>query len=176
MKRIIVASKNPVKINTTQQGFLKMFPEELFQIEGVNVESGVPAQPMSEEETLRGAYTRVENAHKFVPDADFWVGLEGGLEEKNGEMEAFAWIVIKSKSGLVGKGRTGSFFLPKEIIRLIKAGYELGAADDMLFKRENSKQSNGSVGILTGDVITRTTYYEPAVVLALIPFKNPGLY
>jgi non-canonical (house-cleaning) NTP pyrophosphatase len=34
----------------------------------------------------------------------------------------------------------------------------------------------GAVGILTGDVLTRTTYYEPAIILALIPFKNPELY
>ena len=176
MKKIIVASKNPVKINTTQEGFLKMFPEELFEIKGISAESGVSDQPMSEEETLKGATTRAENASLTETNADYWVGIEGGLEEINGEMEAFAWIVVKSKEGIFGKGRTGSFFLPKQVVKLIKQGYELGTADDMVFKRENSKQSNGAVGILTGDVLTRTTYYEPAVILALIPFKNPTLY
>ena len=176
MKKIVVASKNPVKINTALAGFTKMFPDELFDVEGVSVPSNVSDQPLSEEETLKGAINRVENAYKEIPDADYWIGIEGGLEEINGDFEAFAWIVVRDRSDKLGKGRTGSFFLPKAVSDLVKQGFELGTADDMVFKKENSKQSNGAVGILTNDVLTRTTYYEPAVILALIPFKNPSLY
>lgn len=176
MKKIIVASKNPVKINTTHDGFARMFPEELFEVEGISAESGVSEQPLSEEETLRGAINRVEHISKSISDADYWVGIEGGVKEVSEDMEAFAWIVVKDKKGVIGKGRTGSFILPKKVTELIKQGYELGTADDLVFKRENSKQANGAVGILTGDVLTRATYYEPAVILALIPFKNPTLY
>jgi non-canonical (house-cleaning) NTP pyrophosphatase len=32
------------------------------------------------------------------------------------------------------------------------------------------------VGILTDNAIDRQKLYEPAVVMALIPFKNPDLY
>ena len=74
------------------------------------------------------------------------------------------------------KARTGTFFLPNELVKLIKDGKELGEADDIVFKRSNSKQENGAVGILTGDVIDRTKYYTEAVVLSLIPFKNIDLY
>lgn len=176
MKKIVVASTNPVKINTAEIGFAKMFPEDLFKIEGVSAPSGVPDQPMSEEETLEGAINRANNVSKLAPNADYWVGIEGGLEERNGGMEAFAWIVVKSKTGKIGKGRTGAFFLPKKIVQLIKQGKELGEADDIVFEMKNSKQANGAVGILTGDVLTRTSFYEPAVILALIPFKNPKLY
>lgn len=131
---------------------------------------------MSEKETLLGAKNRALNARQAKPEADFWVGIEGGLEEVNGELEAFAWIVVVSREGKIGKGRTGSFFLPHKVAELIRQGKELGEADDIVFGRTNSKQSNGAVGILTGDVITRTTYYEPAVIMALIPFKNLELY
>jgi inosine/xanthosine triphosphatase len=176
VKRIVVASNNPVKINTTKSGFLKMFPDLAFSIEGVSVESGVSAQPMTEKETLEGALNRASNAQVLVPDADYWVGIEGGLEKVAEEMETFAWIVVKSRDGKIGKGRTGSFFLPKKVRKLIEKGKELGEADDIVFGMTNSKQANGSVGILTGDVLTRTTFYEPAVILALIPFKNQDLY
>lgn len=176
MWKVIVASKNPVKINTTHEGFIKMFPDQLLEIEGVSAESGVPDQPLSEEETLTGAINRADNASKSTPDADFWVGIEGGLEEVDGHLEAFAWIVVKSKDGKYGKGRTGSFFLPDKVAELIRDGMELGDADDVVFKKSNSKQSNGAVGILTNDALTRTTFYEPAVILSLIPFKNPDLY
>jgi hypothetical protein len=49
-------------------------------------------------------------------------------------------------------------------------------ADDIVFKRSNSKQSNGAVGLLTGDRITRASYYVHACHLALIPFVNRALY
>jgi non-canonical (house-cleaning) NTP pyrophosphatase len=59
---------------------------------------------------------------------------------------------------------------------LIQQGKELGEADDIVFNQSNSKQANGSIGILTGDVIDRTALYAHAVILALVPFKNPELY
>lgn len=176
MTKIIIASKNPVKIDSTREGFAKMFKDEIFEIEGLSVDSGVSDQPMGEEETLIGAKNRINKVFSLSPKADYWVGIEGGSKVVDGGMETFAWIVIKSKNGIVSQGRTASFYLPKEIVALVKTGVELGVADDMVFKRSNSKQSNGAVGILTGDVLTRADYYETAVILALIPFKNPGLY
>lgn len=176
MKRVIVASTNPVKIKAAEKGFLRMFAGEDFKIEGMSAKSEVPDQPMSNEETLQGAINRVNNVEKLAPIADFWVGIEGGLQEVGMEMEAFAWVVIKSKKGKMGKGKTGSFFLPKKLTDLVKSGMELGLADDMVFGKVNSKQANGTVGNLTGDVITRITYYETAVILALIPFMNIELY
>jgi len=113
---------------------------------------------------------------KLTPRADFFVGIEGGIEEKNFEMEAFAWIVIKTKENEFGKGKTGTFFLPPQVAELIKQGKELGDADDMVFGKTNSKQENGAVGILTDNVIDRTKYYVDAIIFALIPFKNKALY
>ena len=176
IKEVVVASTNPVKINTTEIGFAKMFPRIVFKVRGVSIKSNILDQPMSEEETLTGAINRANNVSMIEPHADYWVGIEGGLEKVGEEMESFAWIVVKSKDGKFGKGRTGSFFLPKEVIKLINEGKELGEADDIIFGLTNSKQANGAVGILTGNVLTRTAFYEPAVILALIPFKNPKLY
>lgn len=174
--KIIVASTNPVKINAATEGFKQFFLDEELSVEGVSVSSDVSDQPLSEEETLKGAVNRANNAEKAVPNADYWIGLEGGLEEKDGEMDCFAWIVIKDKTGKLGKGRTGSFFLPEKISALVKKGKELGEADDIVFGQKNSKQGNGTVGNLTKNVITRTSYYVPAVVFALVPFINKDLY
>lgn len=175
-KEIVVASTNPVKIKTAEIGFARMFPGMVFNVRGISARSDVSDQPMGEEETLTGAINRANNVSVIEPQADYWVGIEGGLKKVGEEMEVFAWIVVKSKDGKFGKGKTGSFFLPKEITKLIDEGKELGEADDIVFGLKNSKQANGAVGILTGDVLTRTTLYESAVILALIPFKNPKLY
>ena len=174
--KIVIASKNPVKINATLNGFKKMFPEATFEVEGISVSLDVSEQPRSDTETFTGALNRVNSASGEIRQSDFWVGIEGGIEEKGSDMEAFAWVVIKSKENKYGKGRTGTFFLPSKVAELIKQGKELGEADDLVFGRNNSKQENGAVGILTGDVLDRTKYYTEAVVLALIPFKNEELY
>lgn len=175
MKKVIVASKNPVKINATKMGFEKIFPQETFEYMGVSVPSGVPDQPMNNVETLEGAKNRATNAQKEMPEADFWVGLEAGIEKQDGEMDAFAWCVVLSKEKM-GKSRTANFFLPKKIVELVDSGIELGHADDIVFQTSNSKHSSGAVGLLTGGTLNRTPYYAEAVILALIPFKNPELY
>lgn len=176
MKKIVIASKNPVKINATLTAFQAMFPEETFSIQGISVPSGVSDQPKSGSETLEGSLNRVNNAYKAEKGADFYVGIEGGIEEKDGDMEVLAWVVIKSHDQNIGKGRTGTFFLPPKIVELIHEGKELGEADDIVFGQNNSKQRNGSVGILTNDVMDRTEYYRDAVILAIIPFRNRELY
>jgi inosine/xanthosine triphosphatase len=114
LQKVIIASKNPVKINAVQLGFEKVFPDQKFEFLGVSVPSGVPDQPLSNEETLRGAINRVNNAQTEITDANYYVGLEGGLEKiSKTEMEAFAWIVIKSKDKLEKLELVLSFYLKK---------------------------------------------------------------
>ena len=174
-KTIAVASTNPVKVQATLHGFERMFPGLSFEVKTVSVPSGVSDQPASDRETLQGALNRANNAAIKIPDAHYWVGIEGGVAEHQGEMAAFAWVVIQS-NGMVGKSRTGMFFLPNQIASLIRQGKELGEADDVVFSLSNSKQANGAIGILTGDVIDRQQLYQHAIILALVPFKNKKLY
>lgn len=143
---------------------------------GVSVPSGVAAQPMGNDETRRGAHNRAANALATEPEAAYGIGIEGGCTfESSGALQVFAWVAIHAADGTRGESRTAAFYLPSEVAQWLAQGVELGEADDRVFSRENSKQANGSVGLLTDDRITRTSYYTPAVVLALIPFMNPGL-
>jgi inosine/xanthosine triphosphatase len=173
--KVIVASKNPTKIEAAKEGFRKVFPETNLEFKGISVLSGVPDQPFGSDETYKGALNRAENARKAEPSADYWVGLEGGNIRHDYAMEAMAWIVILSKNQL-GKARTAGFFLPKKVVELINEGYELGHADEIVFGIMNSKQKMGSSGLLTNNVIDRMELYIPAVVFALIPFNKPDLY
>ena len=176
MKTIIVASTNPVKIAGALKAFQAMFPEEVFEIVGVSVASEVNHQPMGNAETLQGAINRIENAIHEKPDADFWASFEAGIENTNEAMISFTWATVRSANGMTGKGRSGTFFLPNQITDLIRHGMELGDAVDRVFRKKNSKQENGAVGLLTGNTIDRTKLYIDAMILALIPFRNPELY
>lgn len=174
MKTVIIASQNPVKIEAVKIAFEKMFKEEQFEFIGESVPSGVNDQPMSDAETLQGATNRANNAQTKFPDADFLVGLEGGLEKIDNDLGSVAWVVIKTKDK-IGKARALTFILPKEITKLINEGKEMSEASNIVFGVNNS-QNNGAVGTLTNDIMTRTIDYTETTVLALIPFKNPNLY
>ncbi|OEK07130.1 inosine/xanthosine triphosphatase [Roseivirga misakiensis] len=173
--KVIVGSKNPVKLKCTQDAFQQVFPDNKITVEGAAVPSDVSDQPMTDEETWIGAKNRSHHARNSYPESDYWVGIEGGITDSPQKMEAFAWVYILSRDAN-GDARTSAFQLPPKIQELVRQGIELGEADDIVFNRSNSKQSNGAVGILTKDLINRADYYQPAVVLALIPFINPDLY
>jgi len=175
LKFIILASQNPVKADAVRRGFQRVHANEEFNIQSIQVQSGVSDQPMSDQATLDGAITRAKHARMANPEANFWIGIEGGCDYLDREMVAFAWVVILDEARQ-GSARTALFRLPQEIKALVEGGMELGDADDLVFSRRNSKQKSGAVGILTRNVVTRTTLYEQAVVLALIPFINPELY
>lgn len=172
MKKVIIASKNPVKINATKKAFESVFNDR-FEFEGFSADSLVSDQPMNNIETLTGAMNRLENIQHLK--ADYFVSIEGGVDLLDDNYEVFAWIIISDKKK-TGKAKTATFPLPLKISKLIKEGYELGDADDMVFKRSNSKQKNGAVGILSNNLINRTDYYVHAIILALIPFTNSKLY
>ncbi len=175
MKKIVVASLNPVKAKAVLNGFQRTFPGEAFEVEALSVHSGVVDQPMSDQAARGGAVARANNARDAAPDSHYWVGVEGGCDYLEKVMVAFAWIVVVAE-GMQGSARTALFQLPQKVQALVESGLELGEADDLVFGRENSKQKSGAVGLLTGNVVTRTSLYEQAVILALIPFKNPTLY
>eukprot|EP00727_Mastigamoeba_balamuthi_P014845 m51a1_g9987 inositol-phosphate phosphatase, putative (183) ;mRNA; r:30708-31256 len=173
--RVVVASKNRAKIEAVRAGFQQAFPAEAASavFTGVGAASGVSAQPMSSAETLLGALNRVCSARASVPDADYWVALEGGLD---GDF-CFAWAAVEGagRPGERGTARTASFPLPREVTRRVAGGEELGPACDAVFGAlTETREGPGAIGLLTQGAITRAQLYSPAVVMALIPFTNPS--
>lgn len=169
-----VGSENPVKINCVLQAAIQFWPAA--RVVGVGTDSGVSAQPQSDQEMLLGARNRAEQALAKMPEADFGVGLEGGTLDTAEGMWAYAWIVIADRAGKLGLGQTGRFLLPEPVAQLVRDGMELGEADDRFFGRANSKQQEGAIGILSDGRITRLTLYQPAVTFACLPFVHPEYY
>ena len=82
MKKIVIASHNPVKIEAVQAGFSRMFPGEDYGVESISVDSGVGHQPLSEQLAREGAENRARQARLAIPEGDFWVGVEGDANYK----------------------------------------------------------------------------------------------
>ena len=174
--RLVVSSTNPVKLRAVETGVRDAFPDSDVTIASVAVDSGVSDQPSSDTETRIGAENRARAARDAEPDADYWFGVEGGVEDSPQGMLTFAWIVVVDRAGRVGRARSAAFVLPEAVAGKVRAGMELGHADDEVFGRTDSKRRDGAIGLLTGGALDRAGLYAPAVTAAMIPYLNPELY
>jgi inosine/xanthosine triphosphatase len=166
-----------LKVKAVESALKQCFPSTTFALQPVHAASGVPDQPIGCEQTLQGAINRVRNASMLHTDSSLTVAIEGGVEWLGPELHCFAWAAVQSNAtGAISKARSATFMLPDKIVKLVQQGMELGEADDRVFGRTNSGQGSGTVGKLSGGLITRAAYYEHAVVLALLPFMNQELY
>jgi inosine/xanthosine triphosphatase len=170
--KVIVTSHNPVKIGAVREAFLSRFPMDEIQLIPVDVKSGVPDQPMSDQVTRQGARNRVNTAKRKHPGADYWVGLEGGLDYFDGQLMAFAWMVIAGSEDRISETRSATLPLPPRVQELVIGGLELGEANDLIFSTMNSKQGGGAYGLLTDGLMTRESVYTQTLILALIPFVH----
>ncbi|EGQ9598977.1 inosine/xanthosine triphosphatase [Vibrio parahaemolyticus] len=167
-QKVVIASLNPAKINAVKSAFQSAFPQQAFEFVGISVPSEVADQPMTNKETHRGAVNRVKNAKVEMPTADFYVGLEAGIEGN----VTFAWMVIESDTHR-GESRSASLMLPPEVLAQLADANELGDVMDKVFGTENIKQKGGAISLLTQNQLTRSSVYHQALILALIPFTNP---
>ncbi len=168
MYQVIAATINPAKIRAISQAFNDVFGAGSCHIHGVEVDSGVAAQPLSDAETRTGARQRVANARQAVPEADFWVAIEAGIE---GDC-AFAWMVVENADQR-GESRSASFTLPPVVLAGLRAGRELGDEMARLTGVENIKHKGGAIGAFTQGLLTRSSVYHQALILALCPFTHP---
>lgn len=167
MYHVVAATTNPAKIKAIALAFEDIFGTGSFRIEGVDVDSGVPNQPIGSSETRTGARHRVISARQVRPEADFWVGIEAGIEDNM----TFAWMVIENMHQR-GESRSASLMLPEIILQEINQGSELGDQMEKLTGIAEVKRKGGAIGIFTAGKLSRTSVYHQALVLALAPFHN----
>jgi inosine/xanthosine triphosphatase len=165
-----VASLNPTKIEAARRGYTLLFGPPT-SLRGLSVDSGVAAQPIGDDETYRGAAQRAEAARSLAGLEDLVIAIEGGVEEGPIHLMGFAWVVV-DVAGAKSAARSAAFPLPEAVAQLVRGGMELGAADDFVFGRTNSKHQDGAIGILSGGAIDRIGLYAPAVAMALLPWKE----
>ncbi|WP_199609715.1 inosine/xanthosine triphosphatase [Flocculibacter collagenilyticus] len=171
---IVVGSRNPVKINATQQAFSDHFPECDIICKGIDAPSGVAAQPMTEAETLLGAQNRVAFCQANAA-ADYYVAIEGGVEHFSYGVAAFAFVVITNHQQS-SVGRSSNLPLPQTVYHQLDTGIELGSVMDKLFNTNNIKQKGGAMALLTNNRETRQSTYTQALTLAMAPFLHRQLF
>lgn len=173
--KIAVGSTNPVKVNATKKAFQKVWPKKKWEVVGLDINSKVSSQPMSDTESITGATNRAKGVLEQAK-ADFGVGIEGGLTKINGEWFDTAWMVIIDKKGKKGIGASISMPTPPTFMKKVHKGMEIGHIDDEVFKKKNSKHQQGHYGLMTKGLITREDGYIHGVISALTMFMHPSLF
>ena len=142
--RVSVGSLNPAKISAVQSVFEKVWPG--VEVVSAAVPSGISEMPVGDEITLSGARNRAKAAREQL-DADFGVGLEGGVHLDSAGLLLMGWVVIVDRNGREGVGGAARLPLPEDIAKEVLAGRELGPLMDDILGEENIKQKGGAVGL-----------------------------
>ncbi len=172
---IAVGSLNPVKIKAVEAAFVEFFDTEKIVCEGISVPSGVSDQPLSHDETVKGASQRARLA-LTSGDFDCGVGLEGGIFQVGDRWFNTAWVAI-AHGDFIALGQAPAIELPHEVVSMIqKESLELGDAADRLFAQHNIKQKQGLYGELTKGLITRQDMSRAALISALAAVDNSQIY
>jgi inosine/xanthosine triphosphatase len=174
-KIVTVGSVNPVKISAATKAFTTVWPNIIWQVSGIEIASGVSSQPMSDDESIKGARNRALGAQQKT-EADYGVGIEGGIQPIGDLWFDCGWMVVVNRSGIEGIGSTARIITPPKMISLIKQGKELGYVVDELFNTVNAKHNDGHFGLMTNQAITRTSGYRDGVIMALVRFLHPELW
>ncbi len=181
LRRVRVGSTNPPKLEGVRQA-LAAYLEELETIP-VDVESGVPDQPIGYPQIQEGARNRARAAQESGP-CDLAVGYEDGLVEIPGAgwwNVGCAAVVDGERSGL---GFSSGFAYPPACVApAVEQREPIGGVFDRFWRahrtepdRDPSALSVGNVGKLTAGALPRAEYTRHAVLCALVSWLHPDLY
>ena len=185
---VAVGSTRRPKLNAVWEA-LSVFgpaldPNVLFDVVGVDVESGVSHTPASRRELMRGARQRAEALEKLALERSepwrYFVGLEGGLDvvEEGASRRVFLESWAYASDGKRGYfGRSGGIEIPQPLAsEVLEKGAELSAAIDQFAGAAGIRDAQGAWGVLSSNLITRQDAFRVAVVSAFAPFYNAKMY
>ena len=91
-------------------------------------------------------------------------------------MTCFARVYVLGRDGVTGLGADSRILLAAGSGGAgARRAWSSATRMMIVFGRDNSKQANGAIGLLTDDLVDREAYYTHAMIMALVPFKNRAL-
>ncbi|KOS64716.1 DUF84 family protein [Lysinibacillus agricola] len=159
---IAIGTTNKAKTEAVEVIVRKYFDEPNFTY--VKATSQVSEQPMTHEETLKGAINRSKNAMNET-GAQLSFGLEGGVTEMDGVMYVCNWGALTVSNGTTFTAAGAQIILPEEIAQEIRAGKELGPVMEQYTQLRDIRQGAGAVGIFTQGLVSRQMMFEHIVSL-----------
>jgi inosine/xanthosine triphosphatase len=163
-----------IALGTTSRGKKRFLEKALnkkykdFVVIPVKVDSGVSEQPLTRNETVKGATNRAKSSYKNIKDADWAFGMEGGMQEVNSHYYYFpAVCLFDGKDSYYGL--SDSVPLPKEVSDLVKKGGFVGhTIRDYLKKHPDDK----SFYKLIKPIIDRDRFFKKSIANVLAIYEN----
>ncbi len=172
--KIAVGSRNQAKVEAVKE-ILQDYPHlRDAEVEAKEVSSDAPDQPLSLEDTMRGAMNRAKSAFE---DCDLSIGLESGLMQvsmsKTGYMDVCVCAIYDGKEFHFGFSSAWEF-PQKEVTEMMVSGLNMEQAINRFGMTNNPKigSAEGAIGILTKGRLTRKEYTKQALRTALIHLEE----
>ncbi len=168
-----------INLGSTNANKLQALKETLQEYErfknaeviGIKVESNVSDQPVTLEETVRGAINRAKNAYN---NCDYSVGLESGLMAvpytKTGYMDMTVCAIYDGKDIHLGMSPAWEFPDKRMTDAILNEGLTMSEVGNKFGLTDNPKigDAEGVIGILTHGHLDRKAYAQPAIHMALL--------
>ena len=180
MPTLAVGTTNPGKVLAVKTAVAQYERLSHFAIEPFKAASGVPDQPATLEETMRGAKNRARAAREACRRAGdvIGIGLESGLfEDPDGRLyDLTACCFDDGEHSHVGY--SCAWALPDACTRRIKdEGMDMSQAANASGLCNDPKigDKGGLISVLTGGRLTRPEYTIQSIQMALLSMES-GLY
>ena len=160
MLKFAVTSANSVKVSAVETALKKILKENIaFSVHGFASKSDISEQPMSLEETKRGAINRIINCE--ASDIDYYISVESGAEREFDNVYEFTFAAVSDKhKNKFGFGLSSKFAIPDNIANQLMAGEKsLG---------QILPHPTGLIGYSTNELMKRFDLINEAVTTALI--------
>ena len=171
--KIAVGSTNPAKLKAAKLAIKKIFPEA--EVKAVNVKSGVSDQPKSDEESIKGAINRAKRALKKA-DADFGLGMEGGMHKIGSNHFESGWIAVIDKEGKIGLGSSARWQVSRKISKPLFKGKELAEVINEMTGRDDVHKKEGIMGLISNGHLPRHKTYSHGIIFAFAPFISDEIF
>lgn len=174
MKKIVITSKNTTKLNVAKKALAAVLPNEQFDfvVLGLEKEGG---EPIGKSQIIGQIHDALTNARKDVPDAHFYICMEGGMEDDGNEMNETAYAVAESSTDRRATSSCSSFLVPNEVAKSVRSGKGFAESVNDFFKTNDTK-AKGFMNILTGGVLNKEDHYLQPVIIALSTLLHEDWY
>ena len=176
---MIVGSTNPCKVNAVIES-LQKYPKLVKDVKGCKVDTGVDEQPMTLEETIKGAKNRAEAVFKsnHIKGRILCVGIESGVFQAADRF--FDVCVCSTYDGIRHSiGFSSSFEIPPGVAKFLGAPHNMSLAEacnsGQITTNSNIGQAEGCIGVVSRGNVTRTDYTVQAVLTSFMA-ADPGWY
>nr|WP_026104982.1 DUF84 family protein [Halalkalibacterium ligniniphilum] len=157
---LAVGSKNRAKVYAVQEILIR----EPIKVVSLDVPSEVAKQPLSDEETLKGAINRAK-ACLDSKEISLGIGLEGGVCETDYGLMLCNWGALVNRKGNVWVASGAKIPVPHHVAEALRNGEELGDIMARLTDDRDIRVKMGAVGIFTNERITRKKMFAHIVEL-----------